>query len=118
MAPERYVCFQEVLDCDDGDEVEYLKSESAQWAANSWWCRGGHQRGPQQNEQQASNSWAVPGWVQDELAAKDDARRPQDLQDVRSRVSRDAQPCCVDHLPGRRSCSINNLAHSLKATNL
>ena len=46
VAPERRVWFQEALDCDDGDEVEYLKSENLHWASNSWWYRGGYKVGP------------------------------------------------------------------------
>ena len=38
--PEKYVWFQEILDNDVSEEVEYLKNEDEQWRNNSMWYKG------------------------------------------------------------------------------
>ena len=38
--PEKYVWFQEILDDDVSEELEYLKSEDEQWRTNSMWYKG------------------------------------------------------------------------------
>ena len=35
--------FQEILDNDVSEEVEYLKNEDEQWRINSWWYKGSHE---------------------------------------------------------------------------
>ena len=38
--PEKYVWFQEILDNDVSEEVEYLKNEDEQWRNNWMWYKG------------------------------------------------------------------------------
>ena len=38
--PEKHVRFQEILDNDVSEEVEYLKNEDEQWRTNSMWYKG------------------------------------------------------------------------------
>ena len=38
--PEKYVWFQEILDNDVSEEVEYQKNEDEQWRTNSMWYKG------------------------------------------------------------------------------
>ena len=38
--PEKYVWFQEILDNDVSEEVEYLKNEDEQWRTNTMWYKG------------------------------------------------------------------------------
>ena len=38
--PEKYVWFQDILDNDVSEEVEYLKNEDEQWRKNSMWHKG------------------------------------------------------------------------------
>ena len=41
--PGKYVWFQEILDNDVSEEVEYLKNEDEQWRNNSMWHKGSHE---------------------------------------------------------------------------
>ena len=52
--PEKYVCFQEILDNDVGEEVEYLKNEDEQWRTNTMWYKGFFDDVPQSSSKPVS----------------------------------------------------------------